>query len=79
MEDEKKQVKWYHRPVTIVIAILAVGPFALPLIWMSPALKRWHKVVVTIAVLAITVWLFKASADIVTRLMKDIAELQKTM
>jgi len=28
------QMRWYFRPITVVIAILCVGPLALPLLWV---------------------------------------------
>jgi len=78
-EAPKQTVKWYYRPVWVVVALLAAGPFALPLVWLSPALKKWHKVVMTIAVVAITVWLAKATINILQTIMKEMAELQDSM
>lgn len=72
-------MRWYFRPVTIVIAILAVGPLSLPLVWMSPALGKWHKVLITIAVLALTIWLVRSSVEIAGSFLKEIGELQKMM
>ena len=31
-EANKKRIKWYYKPVWVVVAILAAGPFALPLV-----------------------------------------------
>ena len=78
MNKEKIEgaVKWYYKPVWVVVAILAAGPFALPLVWFSPALKRWHKVAITIAMVAVTLWLVKATVDIYRLLLKEMTELQ---
>ena len=81
MIEEKIEpaMKWYYKPAWIVVAILAAGPFALPLVWSSPALKRWHKVASTIAIGVITVWLAKATVDIYRILLKEMADLQNIM
>ena len=46
--------KWYFKTPFVVIAVGAVGPLALPLIWFHPRLTRKHKVLITIAVLILT-------------------------
>jgi len=74
--DKQAVVRWYFKPVWIFIAILAIGPLALPLIWLSPALKRWHKIVVSIALVVITVWLLKATVDIYQNLLDQLSGLQ---
>ena len=33
------KTKWYHTTSTIVIALLCLGPLALPLVWMNPRYK----------------------------------------
>ena len=78
-EDNKKSVKWYYKPVWVVVAILSAGPFALPLVWFSPEFKKWVKVLLTIVVVLITVWLANATVDICRRIIKDVAELQATL
>lgn len=77
-ETKRASVKWYYRPVWVVIAVLAAGPFALPLVWLTPAFRRWLKVLVTALVVILTIWMVKASVDIYRILLKEIAELQTT-
>ena len=43
---------WYYRTSFIVLAIAAVGPFALPLIWFRPNTPRPWKIGITIGILA---------------------------
>lgn len=76
---EKAPVKWYLKPVSIIIAILLAGPFALPLVWISPALRLWHKIAITILAILLTVWLITASAAIYESLVKELRELQAVM
>ena len=75
-EADKIAIKWYHKPVWVIVAILTAGPFALPLVWFSPALKRWVKILLTIATVLVTVWLIKATVDIYRLIIKEMAELQ---
>jgi len=78
-KQEALKVKWYLKPVSIVIAILAVGPFAIPLVLMSPALKKWQKVVLTAFLILFTVWLVKATMDIYRSLLKQMQTIQDMM
>ena len=47
--------KWYHATGTIVIALLCLGPMALPLVWLNRRYKPATKVIFTVVVLAATV------------------------
>ncbi|MFA5143156.1 MAG: hypothetical protein WC522_03150 [Candidatus Omnitrophota bacterium] len=76
IEEKNSAVKWCYKPVWIFVGILAVGPLAIPLVWLSPALKKWHKIAITIALAAITIWMVKATADIYRSFMKEMAALQ---
>jgi len=76
---EKKGGPWYHKPVLIVIAILCVGPLALPLVWMSPRLSKVNKVAITVIVLLLTVWLVRASVDMYGYLMDRLEEIREVL
>lgn len=69
-------IKWYHKSVVVLIAILAAGPFALPLVWTSPAFTKWAKIAITALVVLLTIWLVKASVDLYQALLKQLRELQ---
>jgi hypothetical protein len=49
------KTKWYFATPTIVIAILCVGPFALPLVWFNPRYSIITKIVVSAIVIALFV------------------------
>ena len=51
--------KWYHSKGSLVTALLTVGPLALPLLWINPRYKRTTKIVVSVAVLAVTFYCAK--------------------
>ncbi len=70
-------MKWYHRPLVIFIIILVAGPFALPLVWMSPSFKPWHKAAITLLLLALTVWLIKSGVELYAILLKELKTLSE--
>ncbi len=46
--------KWYYNTSSVVIALLCIGPLALPLVWFNPRYKPVIKVVVTVIVIIFT-------------------------
>ncbi len=79
MEEARPQIKWHLRPITVIIALLCAGALALPLLWLSPAFKKIHKVILTILIAIITLWFLKVSADIYDILLKEQQTLQKIL
>jgi len=47
--------KWYFATPSVVIALLCVGPLALPLVWLNPRYKPATKTLITVIVLVVTV------------------------
>ncbi len=76
---DKKRVKWYLRPVAILIALITVGPLAMPMIWISPALKRWQMIALTAIVVLLTVWIIKASVDLYRILLRELRNIQEVL
>ena len=74
-QAEKPAVKWYLKPVTILVWILVLGPFAIPLVIASPAFKTWQKIAISIALIMLTVWLMKATIDIYQGLLSKLQSL----
>ncbi len=70
-------MKWYHKPVIVFVAILIVGPLALPLVWMSAAFKRWHKILITVLLILLTAWLINASVELYRLLLKEMQNLRE--
>jgi len=58
-----EKIKWYFKSSVIVIAVLSVGPFALPLIWWHPGLTRTWKIAWTVIILMISWYLFQATME----------------
>ena len=49
------KTKWYFTTSTIVIALLCLGPLALPLVWLNPRYKIVSKLIVTVIVIGISI------------------------
>ena len=47
--------KWYFATGTIVLALLCLGPMALPLVWLNPRFKILTKAIVTAIVMGVTI------------------------
>jgi predicted nucleic acid-binding Zn ribbon protein len=56
-------IKWYFRKGFIVIAVLSVGPLALPLIWFRPNTPRNWKIGLTIVTLVLSWYLYQATLE----------------
>jgi len=79
IQRDARTVKWYLKPLSVFIAIAAVGPLAIPLVWMSPAFKRWQKMVLTMIVILLTLWMLKASVDLYRIFLKEFQGLQAAL
>lgn len=47
--------KWYYSNGVIVIALLCLGPLALPLVWINPRYKLVTKAIITVVVIIVTI------------------------
>jgi len=72
--DPAAKTPWYFHTSFIVIAVLTVGPLALPLIWWRPNTSRTWKIALTIGILLLSWALYLASRESL-RLLKDYARL----
>jgi hypothetical protein len=50
----KPRPKWYYSGSTLLMAVLCIGPLALPLVWLNPRYGRITKLLITVAVIALT-------------------------
>jgi predicted nucleic acid-binding Zn ribbon protein len=55
--EKKPKDKWYFSMATFVIALLCIGPFALPLLWFNPRFTLARKIIVSIVVIILTYFL----------------------
>jgi len=47
--------KWYFATGTIVLALLCLGPMALPLVWINPRFKILTRAIITVIVIVVTI------------------------
>jgi len=74
-KGNKSKGKWYFSTPTVVIALLCVGPFALPLVWFNPRYKIITKLVGTVVIIALTIACTYFVGEIYRDLMKQIEAL----
>jgi len=67
--------KWYHSTSVIVLAILTIGPLALPMVWTNPRYSALNKAIVTVGVLMLTATLCYASAMAYRNFMEQFQSL----
>lgn len=63
MLDKQPKVKWYFKTRIIVIAILCLGPLALPLVWFNPRYSKATKIIVSIIIVILSVILGRLFLD----------------
>jgi len=74
-KSAESKTKWYFSTSTVVIALLCLGPLALPLVWFNPRYRIVTKLIVTIVVIAVTICAFYVTANMYTRLTEQIKVL----
>ncbi|MHC4076064.1 MAG: zinc ribbon domain-containing protein [Planctomycetota bacterium] len=67
--------KWYHSTSAVVIALLCLGPFGLSVVWLNPRYRIVTKLVVTIVVIAVTIWAFYLISNMYSQLTEQLKEL----
>ena len=66
---------WYFRKSYILMALFAVGPLALPMIWWHPQMTLLWKIGITIIIIIISWFLFQATMESI----RTIGEYYKLM
>jgi hypothetical protein len=78
MTGEGRPIKWFLRPAAVIVALLIAGPFALPLVWLSPGFKLWQKAALTAITLVLTAMLVESSVELYKTLVIRLKEIQAT-
>ena len=71
----RSKIRWYHSTITVIIAVLAVGPFALPLVWRNPRYKLVTKLAVTVGIIALTVGLCYIMGEMYKNVLDQVRDL----
>ncbi len=77
MNDSPK--KWYYKLWFIIAMLIAVGPFAFPLLWKSPEFNKLTKWILTILFLGLTAAALWLSVETVKFAVKRFEELRATL
>ena len=78
MPEKDEKVKWYLRPVSVVISLFFIlGPFGLPLLYKSPQFSRRLKIILTVSVIIYTSYLIFMSLEMARELYKTIKEYKE--
>lgn len=67
--------KWYFANGTVVLALLCLGPIALPLVWMNPRYKISTRAIITVIVLVVTVLSMYLVVHAYENLLNQLTEL----
>lgn len=67
--------KWYYSTPTVVIALLCLGPLALPLVWVNPRYKPITRALITMLVLIATVVCLYLVVSAYQRLLENFSAL----
>ena len=77
MHKEDEEVKWYYKPINVILALfLVLGPFGLPLLFKSPKFNTASKILLTILVIIYTLLLIYGTFEIGRFTYEKIEELQ---
>lgn len=74
-EKPKTANKWYYSTSALVVGFLCAGPFILPLLWLNPKYSKLVKAIASVVMIAVTVLLSYAVAEMYNSLMEQIKEM----
>lgn len=69
---------WYFRTTTLVIALLSIGPLALPLVWWHPKMEIWLKVGISVVMLVVTWYLYQGTMAALENLNEQMKLLRES-
>jgi purine-cytosine permease-like protein len=55
--NKRKQIPWYFKTYWLVIALVCVGPLALPMLWINPRFNLRNKLIITFVVIVLSYYL----------------------
>lgn len=67
--------KWYYSTSTLVMAVLCLGPLALPLVWLNPRYKGAMKLAISTIVIGLTIVLFYLMVDTYMQVVEQMKAL----
>ena len=70
-----REKKWYFTTSSVIIALLCLGPLALPLVWFNPRYKPATRLIITVIVLVVTVLCTYMAASAYRQLLDQLTTL----
>jgi|GEM_PF-231611 len=67
--------KWYFATGTVVLALLCLGPMALPLVWINPRYKILTRAIITVIVLVVTILCIYMAVAVYQRMIDQLTAL----
>jgi hypothetical protein len=71
----KPATKWYCSTSAIVISLICFGPLALPLVWINQKYKIITKIIITIIVIVVSIWLCQLMGQMYQSIIKQVNDL----
>jgi hypothetical protein len=71
----KPRPKWYYSTSSLIMALLCVGPLALPLVWLNPRFGWITKLLISVAVVVLTIMVCQFAIDTYRNLMDQMKAL----
>ena len=75
LKSNTLRTKWYFSTGTLVMALLSVGPLALPLVWFNPRYKPITKLVLTVVVILISLLVYIAIRRLYLQSLEQMKDL----
>ena len=67
--------KWYFATGTVVLALLCLGPMALPLVWINPRYKISTRAIISLIVIVVTILCIYMTVGIYQRMIDQLTVL----
>jgi uncharacterized membrane protein YvbJ len=67
--------KWYFNTGTVVLALLCLGPMALPLVWINPRYKISTRAIITVIVIVVTILCIYMTVGVYQRMIDQLTAL----
>jgi hypothetical protein len=74
-KPDKPKTKWYFSTSVVVIALLCLGPLALPLVLLNPRYKIVTKFIISLLVIGFTMLLVYLTTNVYLQLIRQIDSL----
>jgi len=72
---KQRPKKWYFATGTVVLALLCLGPMALPLVWINPRYKISTRAIITVIVIVVTILCIYMTVGVYQRMIDQLTAL----